>query len=62
MPVKSMTKPLKLGFVGAGFVGQIAHIANLPDHININRVEMVPVRQAWGPYAIHRATPIGEEA
>lgn len=41
---------------------QIAHIANLPDHININRVEMVPVRQAWGPYAIHRATPIGEEA
>lgn len=33
---------------------QIAHIANLPDHININRVEMVPVRQAWGPYAIHR--------
>lgn len=33
---------------------QIAHIANLPDHININRIEMVPVRQAWGPYAIHR--------
>ncbi|MFL1407275.1 SDR family NAD(P)-dependent oxidoreductase [Marinobacter sp. M1N3S26] len=33
---------------------QIAHIANLPEHININRVEMVPVRQAWGPYAIHR--------
>ena len=33
---------------------QIAHIANLPDHININRMEMVPVRQAWGPYAIHR--------
>lgn len=23
-----MTKPLKLGFVGAGFVGQVAHIAN----------------------------------
>lgn len=41
---------------------QIAHIANLPDHININRVEMVPVRQAWGPYAIHRDTPTGEEA
>lgn len=39
---------------------QIAHIANLPDHININRVEMVPVRQAWGPYAIHRdKTPTG---
>ena len=33
---------------------QIAHIANLPDHININRIEMVPVRQAWGPYAIFR--------
>ena len=33
---------------------QVAHIANLPDHININRVEMVPVHQAWGHYAIHR--------
>lgn len=33
---------------------QVAHIASLADHININRVEMVPVRQSWGPYAIHR--------
>lgn len=41
---------------------QIAYLANLPEHININRVEMVPVRQAWGPYAIHRNTPIGQDA
>ncbi len=33
---------------------QIAYIAVLPDHMNINRIEIVPVRQAWGPYAIHR--------
>lgn len=33
---------------------QVAYIANLPDHMNINRMEVVPVRQAWGPYAIHR--------
>jgi sulfoacetaldehyde reductase len=40
---------------------QVLHIANLPEHININRVEMVPVRQAWGPYAIHRDTPTERE-
>jgi sulfoacetaldehyde reductase len=33
---------------------QIAYIAALPDHMNINRMEIVPVRQAWGPYAIYR--------
>lgn len=41
---------------------QLFHISSLPDHININRVEMVPVRQAWGPYAIHRDVPVEEEA
>ena len=33
---------------------QIVYIANLPAHMNINRLEIVPVRQAWGPYNIHR--------
>lgn len=33
---------------------QIAYIAELPSHMNINRMEVVPVCQAWGPYAIHR--------
>jgi sulfoacetaldehyde reductase len=33
---------------------QVAYIAALPVHMNINRMEIVPVRQAWGPYAIHR--------
>lgn len=33
---------------------QIIYIAELPAHMNINRLEIVPVRQAWGPYAIHR--------
>ncbi|GAA6130065.1 SDR family NAD(P)-dependent oxidoreductase [Halopseudomonas sabulinigri] len=33
---------------------QVAYIAALPAHMNINRMEVVPVRQAWGPYAIHR--------
>lgn len=33
---------------------QIFHVAMLPAHININRLEMVPVRQAWGPFAIDR--------
>lgn len=33
---------------------QIFYIATLPDHININRVEVMPVRQAWSAFAIDR--------
>lgn len=33
---------------------QIYYVANLPDHININRLEVMPTRQAWSPYAIDR--------
>ncbi|GAB7527613.1 SDR family oxidoreductase [Pseudomonas sp. 3A(2025)] len=33
---------------------QILHVCSLPDHININRLEIVPVRQAWAGYAIDR--------
>src|SRR5690554_6747527 len=33
---------------------QIHYVANLPDHININRLEVMPTRQAWSPYAIDR--------
>jgi len=29
-------------------------IATLPDHMNINRIEVMPVRQAWQPFAIDR--------
>lgn len=34
--------------------GQIFYIATLPDHMNINRVEVMPVRQAWSSFAIDR--------
>lgn len=30
------------------------YIASLPNHININRVEVMPTRQAWSPFAIDR--------
>lgn len=33
---------------------QILYVATLPDHININRLEVMPVRQAWSPFAIDR--------
>ena len=33
---------------------QMFYIATLPDHININRVEVMPTRQAWSPFAIDR--------
>ena len=36
----------------------IAHIiywvATLPEHVNINSLEVMPTCQAIGPYAIHR--------
>lgn len=33
---------------------QIFYVANLPDHININRLEVMPTRQAWSPFNIDR--------
>ncbi|MFA0689503.1 SDR family NAD(P)-dependent oxidoreductase [Vibrio splendidus] len=33
---------------------QMFYIATLPDHININRVEVMPTRQAWSAFAINR--------
>ncbi|AUG98634.1 SDR family NAD(P)-dependent oxidoreductase [Pectobacteriaceae bacterium CE70] len=33
---------------------QIFYVATLPDHMNINRIEVMPVRQAWSAFAIDR--------
>ena len=33
---------------------QIFYVATLPDHININSLEIMPSRQAWSPFAIDR--------
>ncbi|RAH38084.1 SDR family NAD(P)-dependent oxidoreductase [Halomonas sp. SL1] len=33
---------------------QIFYVATLPVHININRMDVMPVRQAWAPFAIDR--------
>lgn len=40
----------------ADIAEQIYAIATLPDHMNINRIEIMPVRQAWSPFAIDRDT------
>jgi len=29
-------------------------VTSLPPHININSMEVMPVCQAWAPFAIHR--------
>jgi NADP-dependent 3-hydroxy acid dehydrogenase YdfG len=29
-------------------------VANLPPHVNVNALEVMPVGQAWGPLAVHR--------
>ncbi|MFF7707689.1 SDR family NAD(P)-dependent oxidoreductase [Pseudomonas sp. NPDC007930] len=33
---------------------QIHYVASLPDHINVNRLEVMPSRQAWSPFAVDR--------
>ena len=33
---------------------QIFYVATLPEHININRLEVMPTRQAWSPFAVDR--------
>jgi sulfoacetaldehyde reductase len=33
---------------------QIFYVATLPDHININRLEIMPTRQAWQAFAVNR--------
>ena len=30
-------------------------VAELPPHLNINSLELMPVNQAFGPFAVHRA-------
>jgi NADP-dependent 3-hydroxy acid dehydrogenase YdfG len=32
----------------------IGDILALPPHVNVNRVEIMPVQQAFGPFAVHR--------
>jgi sulfoacetaldehyde reductase len=33
---------------------QIHYVATLPDHISINRLEIMPTRQAWSAFAVDR--------
>jgi len=36
-------------------IAEIIHwVTSLPPHVNINRLEVMPVCQAWGPSSIHR--------
>lgn len=35
-------------------------IANLPAHVNVNMIELMPVCQAFGPFAITREEPVRE--
>lgn len=44
------TKPL----TAEDIAEQIYYVATLPDHVNINRMDIMPVRQAWSPFAIDR--------
>tara|TARA_R110000796_G_scaffold11570_1_gene39168 strand:+ start:780 stop:1013 length:234 start_codon:yes stop_codon:yes gene_type:complete len=33
---------------------QLFYLATLPDHINVNRMEVMDTRQTWAPFAIDR--------
>lgn len=32
----------------------VVFVATLPRHVNVNRIQMMPVEQAFGPFAVHR--------
>jgi len=32
-------------------------IASLPPHMNINRIELMPVSQSFSPFQVHRGVP-----
>jgi len=32
----------------------LLYLAELPAHLNINQLEIMPVQQAWSPFAVHR--------
>ena len=49
------TEPL----TGEDIAGIAYWLATQPPHININRVEVMPVCQSCGPFAIHRDTDAG---
>ena len=29
-------------------------VSDLPAHVNINQIEVMPTEQAWAPFAVHR--------
>lgn len=39
---------------GEDIAEQIFYVATLPAHININRLEVMPTRQAWSNFAVDR--------
>jgi len=44
------TQPITPGDIAE----MIYWVTNLPAHININRLEVMPVCQTWGPFAMNR--------
>jgi NADP-dependent 3-hydroxy acid dehydrogenase YdfG len=46
------TRPLS----GEDIADMVYWVTELPPHINVNRLEVMPVCQAWGPFSIHRET------
>lgn len=44
------TEPL----TGTDIAEIVFFVATLPEHVNINSLEVMPTYQAWGPFAIHR--------
>ena len=44
------TQPLTAEDIAA----TVCWVTGLPPHVNINRLEVMPVCQAWGPFRVHR--------
>ena len=45
----------KIRYLSADDIAETIYwAATLPEHVNINRLEVMPVGQSWGPFALHR--------
>jgi 3-hydroxy acid dehydrogenase/malonic semialdehyde reductase len=43
---------------GADVAEMIYWITSVPAHVNVNQLEVMPVSQAWSPFAVHRETTV----
>ena len=50
---KSVYEKMK-PIVGEDIAETVFWLTSMPEHINVNQIEIMPVAQAWSPFSVHR--------